>query len=135
MNFVSRARFLVAAPTLTVGTVRQLEDAAAGCALGVGLTQTTAPALKREKSGATNKTEDDEEMYSDPDEGVEIVDMEKIREMDWMAPESLAREREAKKRSKSAKVKNEQPEKADRKGKGAHVGRVLLGTRRIETTR
>ena len=38
VNLVSRARFLVAAPTLTVGTVRQLEDAAAGCALGVGLT-------------------------------------------------------------------------------------------------
>ncbi|KZT65653.1 hypothetical protein DAEQUDRAFT_676506 [Daedalea quercina L-15889] len=79
-------------------------------ALGAGLTQTTAPALKREKPGALMKAEEDEEVYSDPDEGVEIVDMEKIREMDWMAPESLAREREARKRSKSAASPEPEPE-------------------------
>lgn len=89
--------------------------------LGAGLTQTRAPTLKREQSGALGKTDEDEEAYSDPDEGVEIVDMERIREMDWMAPESLAREREAKK-SKSTKVKKEGAEKiADRKGKGGRM--------------
>ena len=68
------------------------------------------------------KTDEDEEAYSDPDEGVEIVDMERIREMDWMAPESLAREREAKKKSKGTKVKKEDAEKvADRKGKGRNL--------------
>jgi DNA-directed RNA polymerase III subunit RPC4 len=35
----------------------------------------------------------DDEVYSDPDEGVEIVDMENIHQMDWMAPESLRKER------------------------------------------
>lgn len=88
--------------------------------LGAGLTQTRAPTLKRE-SGALGKKDEDEEAYSDPDEGVEIVDMENIREMDWMAPESLVREREAKK-SKSSRVKKEGAEKpADRKGKGGHM--------------
>ncbi|KAH9924784.1 RNA polymerase III RPC4-domain-containing protein [Fomitopsis serialis] len=94
-------------------------------ALGAGLTQTTAPALKREKArDALGKAEDEEEAYSDPDEGVEIVDMERIRDMDWMAPESLAREREVKKRSKAAKVK-EDPEKEDRKGKGVAKPEVM----------
>ena len=36
----------------------------------------------------------EEEEYSDPDEGVEIVDMENVRQMDWMAPESLRKEKE-----------------------------------------
>jgi DNA-directed RNA polymerase III subunit RPC4 len=39
----------------------------------------------------------DDEVYSDPDEGVEIVDMENVRQMDWMAPESLRKERQTKK--------------------------------------
>ncbi|KAF8817581.1 hypothetical protein BYT27DRAFT_7199114 [Phlegmacium glaucopus] len=41
------------------------------------------------KSG-TAKT--DEEYYSDPDEGVEIVDMENVHQMDWMAPDSIRKE-------------------------------------------
>jgi DNA-directed RNA polymerase III subunit RPC4 len=42
------------------------------------------------KNGAI-KTEDGE-YYSDPDEGVEIVDMENVHKLDWMAPESIAKE-------------------------------------------
>ncbi|KAI1796644.1 RNA polymerase III RPC4-domain-containing protein [Ganoderma leucocontextum] len=82
--------------------------------LGAGLTQTTAPSLKKEnererdaETGATRmkkEEEEEEEAYSDPDEGVEIVDMENVRQMDWMAPESLRKEREAgKKKGKGKK--------------------------------
>ncbi|KAI6044295.1 RNA polymerase III RPC4-domain-containing protein [Pisolithus marmoratus] len=35
----------------------------------------------------------DEEVYSEPDEGVEIVDMEDVGRLDWMAPETLRKER------------------------------------------
>ncbi|CAL1714722.1 unnamed protein product [Somion occarium] len=98
--------------------------------LGAGLTATTAPSLaggvKREqeeggfgKGKAREEEEEEEEegeeeVYSDADEGVEIVDIEKIRIMDWMAPESLKREREIGKR-KRKKVKTEEKEV---KGKG-----------------
>ncbi|CDO73287.1 hypothetical protein BN946_scf185008.g49 [Trametes cinnabarina] len=81
-----------------------------------------APSLKREKeqegAGAVKKEEGEEDLYSDPDEGVEIVDMDNVRQMDWMAPESLRKEREGagKKKKKSAKVKKE--EKEEGKGKG-----------------
>ena len=47
----------------------------------------------------------EEEEYSDPDEGVEIVDMDNVRQMDWMAPESLRKER---KDAKPRKVKKEE---------------------------
>jgi hypothetical protein len=57
--------------------------------------------------------EEDPEVYSDPDEGVEIVDMRNVHTMDWMAPESLksesARER-SKKRHAKAKKKEEEEE-------------------------
>lgn len=36
--------------------------------------------------------ETEEEAYSDPDEGVDIVDIADVRQMDWMAPESLKKE-------------------------------------------
>ncbi|TFY53925.1 hypothetical protein EVJ58_g9171 [Rhodofomes roseus] len=85
-----------------------------------------APAVPQRPREPRVKVEDeDEEAYSDPDEGVEIVDMEKIRDMDWMAPESLAREREAKKRVKGTTVKKENPEKVDRKGKGVAKPEVM----------
>ena len=77
-----------------------------GDALGSGLTQTTAPTLgvKRDpKSEGDVKAESDEEVYSEPDEGVEIVDMNDIRKMDWMAPETLKRESEYKRRVKPKK--------------------------------
>ncbi|GBE86573.1 hypothetical protein SCP_0904520 [Sparassis crispa] len=80
--------------------------------LGQGLTQTKAPTLKKEELD-----EDNEEVYSDPDEGVEIVDMDNIKLMDFMAPESLARERAAGKKKKGPKVKRADAH-VDRKGKG-----------------
>ncbi|KAI8996571.1 RNA polymerase III RPC4-domain-containing protein [Trametes punicea] len=88
--------------------------------LGAGLTQTTAPSLKREKAeGGTRKREEgkaeaektpEEDVYSDPDEGVEIIDMENVREMDWMAPEALRKERDLGKKKKGPKVKKDAKE-------------------------
>lgn len=76
--------------------------------LGAGLSQSAPPSLKKDvdlkgKGKEVVKQDEDEEVYSDPDEGVEIIDMEKVREMDWMAPESLRKEKAAKK-----KIKKEQ---------------------------
>lgn len=69
------------------------------------MTNAGAPSvgLKREPNDLTGgpakkvagEVEDDEgEVYSDPDEGVEIIDMENVRSMDWMAPESLRKEKQ-----------------------------------------
>ncbi|KAF8909421.1 RNA polymerase III RPC4-domain-containing protein [Gymnopilus junonius] len=67
---------------------------------GGGLSQTGPPSLRKNdtKNGPV-KTEEDE-VYSDPDEGVEIIDMDNVRQMDWMAPESLRKERESIKKVK-----------------------------------
>ncbi|KAM5533857.1 hypothetical protein V8D89_012520 [Ganoderma adspersum] len=98
-----RSNFAPVAPPGGSGSVK----------LGAGLTQTTAPSLKKEKErergaeAARVKKEEEEEAYSDPDEGVDIVDMENVREMDWMAPESLRKEREAGKKKGKGKVKKE----------------------------
>jgi len=81
-----------------------------GGTLGSGLTQTTAPTLgvkKEPKSEGGMKVESDEEVYSEPDEGVEIVDMNDIRKMDWMAPETLKRESEHKRKAKPKKKRDE----------------------------
>ena len=91
-----------------------------GGTLGSGLTQTTAPTLgvkKEPKSEGDVKAESDEEVYSEPDEGVEIVDMNDIRKMDWMAPETLKREPEHKRKAKPKKKGN---------GKTALVGQAGL---------
>ena len=65
---------------------------------------TTAPAartsLKKDdgntddniKNGAV-KTEDGE-YYSDPDEGIKIIDMGDVHQLDWMAPDSIRKERQ-----------------------------------------
>ncbi|CCM02436.1 uncharacterized protein FIBRA_04535 [Fibroporia radiculosa] len=82
--------------------------------LGAGLTQTTAPSLKKESANRNVSVDDDAEVYSDPDDGVEIVDMDDIRQMDWMAPESLRKEKFVKK--KGVKVKKEDHEDKKRKG-------------------
>ncbi|KAG6815798.1 hypothetical protein H0H87_011242 [Tephrocybe sp. NHM501043] len=75
-----------------------------GPSLGSSLVKGAAPSLKREGKGKEKKLENDEaEVYSDPDEGVEIVDMEDVRQMDWMAPESLRKEKQRK------KIKKEEP--------------------------
>ncbi|KAF8269850.1 RNA polymerase III RPC4-domain-containing protein [Lactarius quietus] len=90
-------------------------------ALGAGLTKTAAPALKKEEHAEPRvHVDDDAEVYSDPDEGVEIVDMRNVHTMDWMAPESLkwesSRER-SKKRVAKAKKQEEEDEQALSKGK------------------
>ncbi|KAF9054341.1 hypothetical protein BJ165DRAFT_1522884 [Panaeolus papilionaceus] len=73
--------------------------------LSEGLSQTPAPSLKRDLSDKKGKVKvEDEEVYSDPDEGVEIVDMEKVKQMDWMAPDSLRKERP--KRPKTVKTED-----------------------------
>ncbi|KAI0793894.1 RNA polymerase III RPC4-domain-containing protein [Fomes fomentarius] len=83
--------------------------------LGAGLTQTTAPSLKKERE---SEKQVDEEVYSDPDDGVEIVDMENVRQMDWMAPESLRKERDAGKKrglkmKKDDRVKQEDAQRKE----------------------
>nr|GAT42976.1 predicted protein [Mycena chlorophos] len=79
--------------------------------LGAGLTRIGPPPVKKDldskSKGSTKQEPDpDEEVYSEPDEGVEIVDMEDVRQMDWMAPESLRRERRS---VNKKKVKKEEP--------------------------
>ena len=104
--------------------VPQPPGAGGASKLGAGLTQTTAPSLKKEKE--KEREEVDEEVYSDPDDGVEIVDMENVRQMDWMAPESLRKEKEVR-RKKGPKVKREEgvkQEAATRKGVCIHSGVV-----------
>ncbi|KAG5641980.1 hypothetical protein DXG03_003833 [Asterophora parasitica] len=71
-----------------------------GSSLGSSLVRGAAPALKREEKDKAKADEDEAEAYSDPDEGVEIVDMEDVRQMDYMAPESLRKERHHKKLKK-----------------------------------
>jgi DNA-directed RNA polymerase III subunit RPC4 len=93
-------------------------------ALGANLTKTAAPALKKEERAESRvDVDDDVEVYSDPDEGVEIVDMRNVHTMDWMAPESLKwenpRER-SKKRAAKAKKKEEEDEQTLSKGNGTH---------------
>jgi DNA-directed RNA polymerase III subunit RPC4 len=93
-------------------------DAAA--ALGANLTKTPAPTLK-ERVERRVHIDEDAEAYSDPDEGVEIVDMRNVHAMDWMAPESLKWESKREKtKKKVVKVKKEE-EHATVKGKGAHA--------------
>ncbi|KAH8832588.1 RNA polymerase III RPC4-domain-containing protein [Flagelloscypha sp. PMI_526] len=72
--------------------------------VGSSLSHAPAPSLSGHEN-AKGKREEDE--YSDPDEGVEIVDISNVRDLDWMAPESLKNERELKsiKKEESQDVK------------------------------
>ena len=54
--------------------------------------------------GGAKKSAEDDEVYSEPDEGVEIIDMEDISQMDWMAPESLRKQHHLKKFKKEEPV-------------------------------
>lgn len=77
------------------------------------MTGTRAPSLKTEQGrDAVSTKVNDEDEYSDPDEGVEIVDMENVRQMDWAAPESLQRDKNEGKKKKAIKIKKEDPAKA-----------------------
>ncbi|KAF9268993.1 hypothetical protein L218DRAFT_953555 [Marasmius fiardii PR-910] len=59
---------------------------------GAGLTNTVASSIKSESGKGKGKAVDDE-VYSDPDEGVEILDMEQVRNVDYMAPDILKQEK------------------------------------------
>ncbi|KAK7030754.1 RNA polymerase III RPC4-domain-containing protein [Favolaschia claudopus] len=91
---VPRSNFTSAAPTTDKAS------------LGAGLVR--VPVIKKDNDSKGKEKEkppeQDEEVYSEPDEGVEIIDMEDVRQMDWMAPESLRKERRHAKR----KVKKEE---------------------------
>ncbi|KZV99956.1 hypothetical protein EXIGLDRAFT_697055 [Exidia glandulosa HHB12029] len=54
------------------------------------------PVLKKERTVKLEDDEDEAEQYSDPDNGVEIVDIADVRRMDYMAPETLRKERKNK---------------------------------------
>lgn len=70
--------------------------------LGGNLSQSAPPSLRKDIGLAAKNgpVKDEEAEYSDPDEGVEIVDMENVRQMDWMAPESIRKERQPAKKLK-----------------------------------
>lgn len=88
---------------------------AIGSTLGANLSNQPAPTLKKDKqrenplvdTAQTPKLESDDEVYSDPDEGVEIIDMENVRQLDWMAPEILQRDRRDKRKRKGVKTESE----------------------------
>jgi DNA-directed RNA polymerase III subunit RPC4 len=96
---VPRSNFAIPTPT------------ADRASLGAGLTRIATAKKENDLKGKgpDKPSEEDEEVYSDPDEGVEIVDMEDVRQMDWMAPESLRKERRITKK----KVKKEEPVDAE----------------------
>lgn len=73
--------------------------------LNPGLSQTGPPSLGKEsKRGKEKETKvEDDEVYSDPDDGVEILDMDQVQKIDWMAPDVLRKER----RSGETKIKQE----------------------------
>lgn len=61
-----------------------------GSSLDAGLTQTEAPKLKDDPGVSISAEEI--EVYSDQEDGVEIIDIQEIKRMDWMAPETLQKE-------------------------------------------
>lgn len=73
----------------------------------------------KEKAVKAEELEDDIELYSDPDEGVQIVDMNAIRTMDWMAPENLRHD----------KLKNKRKEALEKIAEGTEIKRELKGER------
>jgi DNA-directed RNA polymerase III subunit RPC4 len=112
-------------------------------ALGANLTKTAAPTLKKERTAERHAHADDDgddgddddvEVYSDPDEGVEIVDMKNVHTMDWMAPESLkweSRDR-TKRKAKAARVKKEE-EPTPSKEKGVHFFLAIRLSGRVDS--
>jgi len=112
-SWLSGPRISATTPTVPRGPT----DAAA---LGANLSKTAAPTLKKERAERRVHVDEDAEAYSDPDEGVEIVDMRDVHAMDWMAPESLKVESardETKK--KVVRVKKEGEIRAQVKEKGS----------------
>lgn len=77
--------------------------------------------VKVEKRGGVEarQPDEDEESYSDQEDGVEIIDIQRVREMDWSAPEPLRKEKKRDKK-KDKKVKSEvDAQVKSEKGKGA----------------
>jgi DNA-directed RNA polymerase III subunit RPC4 len=107
---------------------------------GAGPSGNAAPSPKKGKGAGkildygweVSKNDYDDEMdaYSDPDEGVEIVDMDDVRQMDWMAPEVLRRDRAVtKKKRRKLEIKSEPPHSpvgAKWKGKGKGTTNSLV---------
>ncbi|KZV72232.1 hypothetical protein PENSPDRAFT_742865 [Peniophora sp. CONT] len=94
--------------------------ASTGGAHGTSLTPTM---VKVEKRGGVEarQPDEDEEAYSDQEDGVEIIDIQRVREMDWSAPEPLRKEKKReKKKNKDKKVKAEEDARVKmEKGKDA----------------
>ena len=89
---------------------------AKGSALGANLSNSAAPTLRKDKQrenplvdpAQAPKNESDGEVYSEPDEGVDLIDMENVRQLDWMAPETLQRERRDRRKRKQVKTEAEE---------------------------
>ena len=104
--------------------------------LGAGLTSSEAPSLfKREaREGDEDEGEDvkmktkAEDAYSDTEDGVEIIDIDDVRRMDWMAPESLAKERNGNKNRKKNKNKKVKDEVGDERDKGKVKGMLCYSS-------
>lgn len=113
---------------------------AKGSVLGANLSSLAAPTLKKDKQREnplvdtvqTPRNESDEEVYSEPDEGVEIIDMENIRQLDWVAPETLQRERRDRRKRKG--VKTEIEELSLSSSVSTHQGNFLSSSHLIDHT-
>ncbi|ESK96411.1 hypothetical protein Moror_6919 [Moniliophthora roreri MCA 2997] len=77
--------------------------------LGAGLTHTATPSIKVEEGKSKGKAVEEDEVYSDPDDGVEILDMENVQKVDYMAPDVL---KEVKHIPKVKKEDSEAPDQA-----------------------
>lgn len=77
------------------------------------LTQSAAPTLKKEprpRSVLDRQLEEDVEIYSDQEGDVEVIDIQGVRNLDYMAPEPVRKEKEKQKR----KVKREPSVKSEK---------------------
>ena len=86
-----------------------------GTSLDAGLTKTAPPSLK-DDIGANFRIEEEAEVYSDPEDGVEIIDIQEIKRMDWMAPETLNKEA----------TKTKKREKDERRAESRITGTQIL---------
>ncbi|KAF8603851.1 hypothetical protein BDV93DRAFT_493014 [Ceratobasidium sp. AG-I] len=134
---------------LTASTAIQPPGHGGGQSSGAGLTDTAAPTLKdtrklQKKRVGLEAAEKEE--YSE-DEGVEVIDMDDVNELDWMAPDSLIRvkeedeEKAARKRDKlKGKIKDDSHTKSMRKLKidpedDIRASESLLSSRDASTVR
>lgn len=95
----------------------QAEDPSSSSATGLAQDEQAKTFKGKEKAVKVEEEEEDVEVYSDPDEGVQIVDMNAIRTMDWMAPESLRRDKLKKKKEALGKIAEKREVKSRSTGK------------------